>query len=130
MRKLLSVIVPVISMAIFPILMLVSPSEQTILRLWGAAMLVLSFIAGREVSGALSLKGAFAWLLGDIALLMVLAFSGVLGHSPTLAHKMGMVATYIVGLALPVAAMQAKMFERRWKARRQNEKPIPRSVDE
>ncbi len=110
-------IITILVMAAFPVLMFVFPSEQNIIRLWGAAMLILSFTAGREVSGALSRRGAFAWLIGDVVLLTVLALSGVLGlrSAASLPHKMGLLASVIVGLGLPAAALQATIVEERRK---------------
>jgi hypothetical protein len=102
-------IVIVLVMTAFPLLMYMLPSERNIILLWGAAMLILSSIAGNEISGSLSRTGALVWLIGDAALLGALGLTGLLGLSPVtvLSYKLGLLAAIIVGLNLPATALHA-----------------------
>lgn len=114
MRSLAQIVVPIVAVFAFPVLMLVFPSERTVIRLWAAAMLIISFAAGQEISRLLSKKAALAWLVGDVIALAALMASGVLSLKVgSLEYELGLLAVMFVGLALPASAMQAKIIEER-----------------
>ena len=117
MKTLRRIAVPILASAAFPILMLVSPTERTMIRLWAAAMLIVSFTAGHEISRVVSRRVASGWLVGSLAVLAVLMITGVLSlqQGNPLPYRMGVLAAGIVGLGVPVSALQARILRERRK---------------
>jgi hypothetical protein len=115
LRTLLEVAFPILGTVAFPILLLSFPTEGTMIKAWSAAMLLISFTAGHEISHALSRKVACGWLAADVALLVVLVMTGVLSlqQGNALPYRMGILSAIILGLGLPAAALQAKVLEKR-----------------
>lgn len=111
MRK---IAVPILGVALYPILMLAFPTERTIMRLWAAAMLTLASIAGAQVSRYISKKQAGALFIAAVGSLAAAMVSGLLSLRPeTLEYELGLLAVIFVALGIPAHALLLKILEER-----------------